>query len=246
MGEPDRFQLQDDEYDFPYHHLMGFEPRAGVFLHRQVDWGLAYLTYVSFITQLLKERSVRSLLSVGCGDGRLASLMSSFVPHITGVDLSQRAVQFARAFNPGIEFVCGDVADIPGQYHALTLIEVLEHIPDEILPGFIGHCAGKVTSDGFVLISVPTVHVAVSPKHFRHYTLELLQSQLSPHLQIEQHWWLYRKGIMQKILRAMLRNKMATLNWPPARRMVWALHRKLTYHADSGSGYHLIAVCKPV
>lgn len=239
--------LQELQYEFPYHYLPYLQqgvPR----LHRCLSWGLEYLTYTSFVVELIRRSAPESLLDLGCGDGRLIDMIENSVPQVSGVDLSERAIAFARAFNPGIEFMCTDIATLSAEYECVTLIEVLEHIPDEQynMAGFVRNVARLVKRDGRLLVSVPTINVPVNRKHYRHYDLALLEATLEPFFKIERHWWLYRRGMCEQLLRSMLVNRFYILNWTPLLALMWRIHYRRTYFADALTGAHLVCVAKPV
>jgi len=240
-----KFGLQESEYRFPYHYLPSLNDRGALHLHRQLRWGLDYMTYMTCICDLIRQRRPESLLDVGCGDGRLIHTIKSEVPHVIGIDLSERAIAFARAFNSDVDFVCGDIASLSGQYAFLTLIEVLEHIPDSAMAAFLKHVARLIRHDGRVLISVPTVNVPLTKKHYRHYDLPLLRATVEPYFEIEQHWWLYRRCFLERRIRSVLCNGLYVLNSSFLLALIWRLHNRMTYHADSGNGAHLICIVKP-
>jgi len=241
-----KFDLQDILYQFPYHYLPslceGNIPR----IHRYLNWGLEYLTYMSFLADLIIQIAPQSLLDIGCGDGRLINLIKSVVPKTLGIDRSEQAISFARAFNPDIEFKCADIASLSGSYSLVTLIEVLEHIPDEDMENFIRNVDRLIQKNGFLLVSVPTVNVSLNKKHYRHYNLELLRSTLEPHFEIKKHWWLYRRGLLERWLRAMIVNRLFILNYSPLLNLIWRVHRRKTYFADASTGTHLVCLAKPV
>jgi len=215
MTSAERFELQESEYCFPYHYLPYLDNRAGVHLHRQMAWGMEYLTYVTFVVDLIRQRKPQSLLDVGCGDGRLIHMVKSLVPHVWGIDLSEQALGFARAFNPNREFLCGGIENLTERYACVTVIEVLEHIPDADVPQFIEHLARIVEPGGCLVISVPTVNVPLSRKHYRHYDLELLRTTLEPYFQIEGSWWLCHCGGWQRWIQSLACNGLYTLNYRP-------------------------------
>ena len=188
MNEQTKFTIQDSLYEFPYHYLPSLDERSVFRLHRALGWGLDYMTYTSFVVELLRQRAPYSLCDVGCGDGRLLQLVKSFVPQVTGIDLSERAIMFARAFNPEVEVLCGDITGLSQQYDAVTLVEVLEHIPDQQMAEFVHNVARLVATDGNIIVTVPTVNVPLNKKHYRHYDIQLLRDTLGSHFQIKDCW----------------------------------------------------------
>jgi len=71
----DKFALQDQAYEFPYHHIPYFEPGSGAGIHvRRLRWGLEYLCHLRHLAEVIAGLQVSSVLDVGCGDGRLLGL----------------------------------------------------------------------------------------------------------------------------------------------------------------------------
>jgi 2-polyprenyl-3-methyl-5-hydroxy-6-metoxy-1,4-benzoquinol methylase len=61
-----------EEYIFPYHYIPRFEP--GVFTQNMnINWGFEYLSSMEFLFGLLNDIPFKSLIDVGCGDGRFCS-----------------------------------------------------------------------------------------------------------------------------------------------------------------------------
>ena len=77
------------------------------------------------------------VLDVGCGGGILAEALSKAGARVTGIDLSQQAIQVARAHaaESGLEIeyqavpVKEFVARQPASFDAVTCLETLEHVP---------------------------------------------------------------------------------------------------------------------
>jgi len=95
------------------------------------------------------------VLDVGCGGGLLAEGMAGCGANVTGIDRSEKALAVARihAGKSGVE-VCYEASDAqtwacghPGEYDALTCMEVLEHVPD--VPDTIVACARLLKPGGF-------------------------------------------------------------------------------------------------
>jgi hypothetical protein len=68
---PTRFNIQDTQIDFPYHYLPHVDRHGTRRLHRSLPWGLDYLCHMTFIADVVARHGPKSLLDVGCGDGRL-------------------------------------------------------------------------------------------------------------------------------------------------------------------------------
>lgn len=173
-----RRSLQEGQYEFPYHYIPTFYASSAQ-RYRVLRWGFEYLCYQHHIADTVRALSPRSVLEVGCGDGYFIGALGSGVPHRMGVDFSERAISFARAFNPDVMFHAVDAAEIDDQFDVVAAIEVLEHIPDEQVASFLRVLFERVKPGGHVLISVPSVILPLNQKHFRHYSDELLRSQVT-------------------------------------------------------------------
>ncbi|MCW5980218.1 MAG: class I SAM-dependent methyltransferase [Bryobacteraceae bacterium] len=242
----EKFELQDHSYDYPYHFIPNLDRGGEIRLHRQLQWGLVYMTYMTFVADLIRSLRPSSMLDVGCGDARLIHMVKGSIPRVAGRDLSERAIAFAKAFNPEADIECADVAGVEAQFDVVSAIEVLEHIPDEEIPAFVDHLARRVAPGGALVIAVPTVNRRLLEKHYRHYDLPLLERTLAGRARIEQSWWLHRPGRTTGLITAALNNRLFSLNLRPARRWLWNLHKKTGYFATPATGIHLVALARPL
>lgn len=240
-GTPDRFIMQAGRYAFPYHYMADVSPGGAISIYKQLAWGLEYMTYMTWVRDQILLVQPQSLLDVGCGDGRLCSLLGDWAGRYVGVDLSEQAIAFAQAFNPGHEFVVGFVSDIPGTFQVVACIEVLEHVSDQDLVDFVKSLREKVAPQGRLLVSVPTTVRPVNPKHYRHYTLRLLREHLSPHFDIVSYTYLFRCGWQTSLLNRLLSNRWFILHWPRLRQWIWKLHSAKYFYARPDDGAHLAA-----
>jgi len=246
VGMTEKFCIQDAEYDFPYHYLPWFNNKRVFRSHKHLAWGLEYMAYMSFVEQRILDNKPDTLLDIGCGDGRLVQMVKGIVPRISGVDLSKRAIAFARAFNPEVTFRCEDIASIQETYDWLTLSQILEHIQDEEMSRFLSQVARLVRDNGRVLVTVPTVNYPSHRKHYRHYDLDSLRNTVRPYFEIENHWWLYRLGWLVHCLRFMMVNNFWVLNFSPLLSLLWWIHKRQTYFAGPSTGKHLVCLLKPI
>jgi SAM-dependent methyltransferase len=244
LSKPNQFQLQESLYSYPYHYLPTISDNEEISIHQILPWGLEYLTYMSFIVDLIKSYKPTSLLDVGCGDGRLIHMVKGFVPLVHGVDVSEKAIAFARAFNSEVSFTCGDVSTIETKYDLLALVEVLEHIHESDIDQFLRKLVDLMDPNCTLLISVPTINVPFNPKHYRHYTLEILKDQIGEYFVIKELWGLYKRCATERVLRGMLRNPLFILNNQWIKKQVWAFHKKATYITSPSEGSHLVCIAQ--
>jgi 2-polyprenyl-3-methyl-5-hydroxy-6-metoxy-1,4-benzoquinol methylase len=231
-------------YSFPYHHLAHVDEDGGVRCGRVIGWGLEYMCYVLHIRDLVRELRPSSLLEVGCGDGRVIGLLDE-VAQRTGVDLDARAVGFARAFHPAIEFHVLDAGELRGTFDLVLAVEVLEHVPDEGVTSFLRSLSARARPGGHVIISVPTTVIPLNPKHHRHYDRNLLERQVAASgaaLRLKRVEYVYRDTRRTRLYRRLISNRLWAgdihLLRGPAWRHVWNVAR----HGDSSNGKHLVSV----
>lgn len=239
-----RFAIQNDAYSFPYHYLTEVLPDGQIRISRSLRWGLRYMTYLTYISDLIEKAAPKTICDVGCGDGRLLSMLDMEVCKV-GVDLSSAAISFARSFVPDAKLYNCPVSEVPGTYDVVTCIETLEHVPDGQIHAFIRSLQDKVSRNGVLIISVPSMNRQLHPKHYRHYSLDLLREQLSPYFKIKETQWLFKMGRFSRILNYLLSNRFFILQHSPMLRLIWKFHLKYTYFASSSSGIHLVVVALP-
>lgn len=237
------FTIQDQAYSFPYHHLLDLTNDGVIHIHKSYTWGLEYLTYMLYIKEKVLSINPKTLLDVGCGDGRLIGMIAGEIPKVSGVDLSEKAISFARAFNPAATFHCGPVSQIQNNFELITCIETLEHIPDHEIPAFVSDLASRLTPEGNLIVSVPTTILPVNRKHYRHYHYDLLKDHLGAYFQIKQKVWLFKNGPLARNLNRMLNNRYFLLNHAGVKKLIWRTHYRLSFFASQENGCHLVAVC---
>jgi 2-polyprenyl-3-methyl-5-hydroxy-6-metoxy-1,4-benzoquinol methylase len=105
----------------------------------------------------------RDVLDVGCGAGDLALWLSGQGLRASGVDPSEDAIAAARA--RGVQAHCATLeawADRPdnlGRYGAITLVNVLEHVPDPL--AVLKTVAGLLAPGGVLAFRVPNDFTAI-------------------------------------------------------------------------------------
>jgi 2-polyprenyl-3-methyl-5-hydroxy-6-metoxy-1,4-benzoquinol methylase len=135
MGKlSDQQVIQESKYDYPYHYIPKWDGH-NFSQTKYLAWGYEYLSYLHFVIEKASQIGFKSLLDVGCGDGRfLYELSQRFTNYqLVGVDYSQRAIGFAKIImaDTKVEFVCGDIRNeslFDKKFDIITLIETLEHI----------------------------------------------------------------------------------------------------------------------
>ncbi|MCD6038664.1 MAG: ubiG [Gammaproteobacteria bacterium] len=95
----------------------------------------------------------KKVLDIGCGGGILSESMQTYGAEVTGIDLSEAALEIAKLHQEkntthvnyllisAEEFA----TDHPHQFDVITCLELLEHVPD---PTSIIHAAAKLVRPG--------------------------------------------------------------------------------------------------
>lgn len=95
------------------------------------------------------------LLDVGCGNGAFLRASSRLMPGwaLSGTEQSDRSRSVLESI-PGYEALhTGPLEQVPGQFDMVSLIHVLEHIPDP--RNILGALRGKLKEGGVLVIQVP-------------------------------------------------------------------------------------------
>ncbi|OGS94021.1 MAG: bifunctional 3-demethylubiquinol 3-O-methyltransferase/2-polyprenyl-6-hydroxyphenol methylase [Gallionellales bacterium RIFCSPLOWO2_02_FULL_57_47] len=108
---------------------------------------------------LLAGLSGKSVLDVGCGGGILSEGMAGQNANVSGIDLSEKALQVAklhllesgRQVNYRKIAVEEHATEQPGHYDIVTCMEMLEHVPDP--QSVVTACAKLVKPGGWVFFA---------------------------------------------------------------------------------------------
>ncbi|WP_028571096.1 class I SAM-dependent DNA methyltransferase [Desulfonatronum lacustre] len=245
MSNSNKFELQDNLYQFPYHYIPHFETDGTPSLMRKLNWGFDYLCYQKHLQEKVVAMHPQSVLEVGCGDGYFISGLPSSIPVRVGVDLSSKSIAFARAFHPDCTFFAQDFNAIKDTFDIVAAIEVIEHIQENELPVFFNSLCHRTNNSGTIIISVPTTNIPLNKKHYRHYTIDLLKNQLADSqagLSIKEYEYIFRKPWWYNIFRRFFNNKVFSLEFKPFMRFAWRDVWRNYRIADEGTGFHLVAV----
>ena len=115
----------------------------------------ARLAYVAERTTLREAK----VLDVGCGAGLLSEALAGAGAQVTALDLAPELIKIARlhrletgvSVDYRLQSVESLAAEMPGQFDAITCMEMLEHVPD---PGsVIAACAVLLKPGGKLFLS---------------------------------------------------------------------------------------------
>ncbi|MCE7995878.1 MAG: methyltransferase domain-containing protein [Roseivirga sp.] len=243
----DKFQMQDEQYLFPYHHIPNVDTKNGqLSIIRRLAWGHEYVCYQTHMKLKIEELNPDSVVEVGCGDGHLIMSLDDKISRKVGVDLSERSILMANAFNnSNVEFICDDASNVDGEFDVVVSPEVLEHIPDEGVSDFFRLLDQKCKPGGKILISVPTTNMKLHEKHYRHYDIELFTKQMKDSgidCKIETVEYIYHSDWFMKNFIRFSHNNKWSIEFAFMRKYVWnRVWNKLRF-SKPNKGHRLVVL----
>jgi 2-polyprenyl-3-methyl-5-hydroxy-6-metoxy-1,4-benzoquinol methylase len=174
-------RTQEAGYFFPYHYLDLKVDEYRYIYHTE------YLHVLKAVKELLKPFEGKLILDFGCGDGRFEYEMRNESSRVIGVDYSERAISFAKAFNPKAEFYTQDILNLKlsHMFDHIVMIETLEHVYPSEIPALLEKLAEMLKQEGSLIITVPTNRVPLSDKHYQHFTEESLTKAIESHFTVK-------------------------------------------------------------
>lgn len=241
-------ELQEDQYEFPYHYIPRLDKR-GFAQVRVLAWGYEYLSYLSFVLDRLGEVPFEAMLDVGCGDGRFVHEAVRRFPdrRFVGVDYSARAIAQAQAMTPNARFHAGDVTDpgfLPERFQVATLIEVLEHIPPNAMPAFLRGVHARLAPGATLIATVPSAVVPVNRKHYQHFTGELLGRTLQPYFTVEALHYLNRVSPVVRAIQRAMTNRLFVVRARPLVNAFYRGYQQRWLRGGPDDTKRLCAVCR--
>jgi SAM-dependent methyltransferase len=242
-----KFELQDKAYNFPYHYIPYLTHKNYPKIYRTLDWGYEYLYYMYYISKRINELNPSNMLDVGCGDGRLYTLINNNIKY-TGIDLSSSAINLANSMNPNGKFLNIDVENISSKYDLISLIEVLEHIPNNQISNLLNKILLRIKTGGYLVISVPSINQKLIEKHYRHYNEELLVEQIQPKQKglkiISSKYIFNKKDIIYRLWKKIFYNKYWFISINYTEKYFWKYINTKNRKTNSKNGSHLFLLLK--
>lgn len=241
--------IQEGQYSFPYHYLT-ISNNEDFTLSKSIQWGLMHESYIRLIAKQVTEMQPKKVLDAGCGEGRVLYELEKKLnlTEFVGIDISERALHFARAFTKRSKFLVHDITEKPviGNFDLCVSIEVIEHIRPEEIPNYIKNIAGSLEIGGRLILTTPTTNIPTSKKHYQHFTKEKLEEYLLPHFEITDVQYQNIENNISKLFSRFLTNKYYTLNYAPLKNFIFKYYGNNFLIGDAKNGTRICLVAKKV
>ncbi|TFF25581.1 class I SAM-dependent methyltransferase [Jiella endophytica] len=110
------------------------------------------------IVESLRFAGAKTVVDVGCGEGRLAARLLDDGFEVAGADPSPRAIEKAREKASAARLELADAEHLPFEdksFDAVVFLNSLHHVPSESLPGALGEARRIARPDAPILIVEP-------------------------------------------------------------------------------------------
>ncbi len=148
-----------------------------------------HLIHTAAYVQAARFAGQKRVLDIGCNTGYGTDILFGAAPReLIGVDVSEKAVQFARKHyeRPGLQFLTVNGEQLPfedNRFDVIVSFQVIEHIVD--YQTFIGELKRVLAPSGMVLFTTPNAHLRLNPGmkpwypfHVREFTPDELATLL--------------------------------------------------------------------
>jgi len=135
--------------------------------------------FEALVTRFSVQLRGASLCDLGFGSGLILEKAREMGARISGVELSQTAVDRVRTLFPGADVRCNSADSTTFEDHSFDIVvssNVLEHIENE-LPA-LGEIRRLLSSNGVAIVGVPSRDSAPDPRHFRVYERDDLSTKM--------------------------------------------------------------------
>jgi len=244
--------VQDKQYEvFPYHYLLDINEHSIDIVNRY-DFGFDHYFLITLAKLLIKRIDIKSILDVGCGDGKLIyeiclnnQLVEGF-DRIIGLDKNEKAIQFAKVINADnkADFKTDDIFEFDiKNFELLILMEVIEHISPNNLPEFINEISSHMQKDAYILICVPSTNIPVHPKHYNHFDIESLKALIPERFNIRNVFYISSNCLYVKVLKQIYMF-LDYFNIQKLKERIFSYYRRKYMLTSSNKCLHIMILCQ--
>lgn len=116
-------------------------------------WGTEPSKTANHALKLFKKHEILKILVPGAGYGRNTKLFTDANLDVTGIEISEPAINIAKSFNPKTQFFQGSVLDMPFNdeiYDGIYSCNVLHLLLKDDRKLFLKKCYNQLRTNGFV------------------------------------------------------------------------------------------------
>jgi SAM-dependent methyltransferase len=154
---------QEKLYYFPYHWNMKGYLRVSMELRNKI------------LMKLLENKTLKTILDLGCGDGYFTGDLKSKFPEafVVGADYYVRALRFARIMTDDQPFVANSAMSLgfkDESIDAAVLLDVIEHLSGKDRKNAMEQVVHSLKPKGLVIVSVPSTKLPLTRMHYDHFS----------------------------------------------------------------------------
>lgn len=116
-----------------------------------------YERLYGYYLKLLKEFNIKSVLDVGCGNGRMLERLSENGYKARGIDLSSKMIEIAK--KRGVDAKHQNISEVKEKYDAVIAVaDVLNYMDLPSLKRFLGYIKKALKAGGIFICDINTLH----------------------------------------------------------------------------------------
>ncbi len=116
-----------------------------------------YERLYGYYLKLLKDFDIKSVLDVGCGNGRMLEILNEAGYCAKGIDLSKKMVEIAK--QRGVDAECKNISEVTGKYDAIIAVaDVLNYMDKKSLNRFLGYIKNALKKGAIFICDINTLH----------------------------------------------------------------------------------------
>lgn len=127
----------------------------------------------------------KDVLDCPCGTGWGTSLLVD-ARNVVGVDVDEKAIEYARTHYDGIEFVQADMfnLELGKTFDLVICLEGIEHVQKAVAIGALQSFAGHLKDTGLLYVTAPVKEKGNNKFHLHHYDEDELKETVGQFFEI--------------------------------------------------------------